>query len=101
MSRVLKIEISETVEELKKLLNSTNNHKVKERIQMLYWLKSEQAKSENAIANLIGKHRTTISRWLRTYRKGGMNGEYVTFAKERSLHKLFSNKIVEISTSMS
>ncbi len=73
MSRVLKIEISETVEELKKLLNSTNNHKVKERIQMLYWLKSEQAKSENAIANLIGKHRTTISRWLRTYRKGGMN----------------------------
>ena len=73
MGRVLKIEISETVEELKNLLNSTENQKVKERIQTLYWLKSEQVKSENAIANLTGKHRTTISRWLRSYRRGGIN----------------------------
>ena len=73
MGRLLKIEISETVDELKKLLNLAENQKVKERIQILYWLKSEQAKSENAIANLTGKHRTTISRWLRSYRMGGMN----------------------------
>lgn len=73
MSRVLKIEISETVEELKDLLNLTKNQKVKERIQTLYWLKSEQVKSENALANLTGKHRTTISRWLRSYRIGGIN----------------------------
>ena len=73
MSRVLKIEISETVEELKNLLNSTENQKVKERIQTLYWLKSEQVESENAIANLTGKHRTTVSRWLRSYRSGGIN----------------------------
>ena len=73
MGRVLKIEISETVEELKNLLNSTENQKVKERIQTLYWLKSEQVKSENAIANLTGKHRTTVSRWLRSYRSGGIN----------------------------
>ena len=72
MSRGLKIEISETVDELRKLLNSAENQKVKERIQTLYWLKSEQAKSENAIANLTGKHRTTISRWLRSYRAGGI-----------------------------
>jgi hypothetical protein len=50
MSRVLKIEISETVEELKSLLNLTKNQKVKERIQTLYWLKSEQVKSENESA---------------------------------------------------
>lgn len=73
MSRVLKIEILETVDELRKLLNSTENHKIKERIQTLYWLKSEQVKSENAIANLTGRHRTTISRWLRNYRIGGIN----------------------------
>ncbi len=65
MSRVLKIEISETADELRKLLGSTKNQKIKERIQALYWLKSEQVKSENAIANLTGKHRTTISRWLK------------------------------------
>lgn len=45
MSRVLKIEISATVEELKKLINSTNNHKIREKIQMLNWLKSEQEAS--------------------------------------------------------
>ena len=73
MSRGLKIEISETVEELKDLLSLINNQKVKERIQMLYWLKSKQVESENAIANLTGKHRTTISRWLRIYRTGGIN----------------------------
>ena len=72
MGRVLRIEILETVDELKNLLNSTENQKVKERIQMLYWLKSEQARSENAIANLVGKHRTTVSRWLRSYRIGGI-----------------------------
>ena len=70
MSRELKIAILETVEELKDLLSLINNQKVKERIQMLYWLKSKQVESENAIANLTGKHRTTISRWLRTYRSG-------------------------------
>lgn len=77
MSRVIKIEISETVDELKNLLNSTENQKVKERIQTLYWLKSEQIKSENAIANLTGKHRTTVSRWLRSYRTGGINAVLV------------------------
>lgn len=73
MSRVLKIEILETVEQLKDLLNLTKNQQVKERIQTLYWLKSEQVQSENALANLTGKHRTTISRWLRSYRRGGIN----------------------------
>lgn len=72
MSQGLKIEILETIDELTLLLNSAENQKVKERIQTLYWLKSEQVKSEKAIANLTGKHRTTISRWLRSYRTGGI-----------------------------
>ena len=73
MSRILKIKISETTDELKELLKSIRAQKVKERIQVLYWLKSEQVKTEKAIANLIGKHRTTVSRWLRSYRTGGIN----------------------------
>ena len=73
MSGVIKIEISETVDELKELLNSIENQKVKERIQTLYWLKSEQVKTTEAIANLVGKHRTTISRWLSSYRTGGIS----------------------------
>lgn len=73
MSGILKIKISETTDELKELLKSIKEKKVKERVQVLYWLKSEQVKTENAIANLTGKHRTTVSRWLSRYRTGLMN----------------------------
>ena len=72
MSGVIRIEISETVDELKELLKSTANQKVKERIQALYWLKSEQAKTTVAIASLVGRHRTTVSKWLSSYKTGGI-----------------------------
>lgn len=72
MSRIVKIEISETVEELKGLLKLAENQEVKERVQTLYWLKSGQIKTVSEIANLIGKHRTSVSRWLSSYRTGGI-----------------------------
>jgi transposase len=72
MSGVIKIEITETVDELKELLKLIENQESKERVQALYWLKSKQVKTTEAIANLIGKHRTTVSRWLSSYRTGGI-----------------------------
>lgn len=94
MSRVLKIEILETVDELRELLGSTKNQNIKERIQTLYWLKSEQVKSENAIANLTGKHRTTISRWLRSYRTGGIEA-LLTKGKSTGRTRKLNSKIEE------
>lgn len=41
-------------------------------MQTLYWLKSGQIKTVSEIANLIGKHRTSVSRWLSSYRTGGI-----------------------------
>lgn len=72
MSGTIKIEITETVDELKELLKAIENQEVKERIQALYWLKSGQVKTTVAIANLIGKHRVTVSRWLSSYRSKGI-----------------------------
>ncbi|MEM8781199.1 MAG: helix-turn-helix domain-containing protein [Cyanobacteria bacterium P01_G01_bin.49] len=72
MSGTIKIEITETVDELKELLKAIENQEVKERIQALYWLKSGQVKTTQAIANLIGKHRVTVSRWLSSYRSKGI-----------------------------
>ncbi len=69
MSGIIKVEISETIDELKELLKSTANQEAKERIQALYWLKSEQVKTTAAIATRVGKHRTTVSRWLSSYQK--------------------------------
>ena len=73
VSGVVKIEIKETVDELRQLLQSTETKEVKERVQVLYWLKSGQVQTTKAIANLIGKHRVTVSRWLSSYKAQGIN----------------------------
>jgi len=72
MSGIIKIEILESKSELVELLKQEENQEVKERIQALYWLKTKQVESTGAIASLVGRHRTTISRWLSRYRQGGM-----------------------------
>lgn len=73
MSGVLKIEIIESVETLKSLLKQEKNPQKRERIQALYWLKTNLVESIGHLSSLNGKHRTTVSRWLRSYRKGGLS----------------------------
>ncbi|MGL5076046.1 MAG: IS630 family transposase [Waterburya sp.] len=72
MSGILKIEIEETEEILKELLKQQKEGKKRERLQMLYWLKTRQAETVDHLAVLLGYHRTTISRWLTKYRRGGL-----------------------------
>jgi len=73
VSGVLKIEIKESLETLKELVLQQKTGKTKERILILYWLKSQQAESVEELAALSGHHRTTISRWLSEYRSGGIS----------------------------
>lgn len=73
MSGIIKIDITESSQELLELLKQLENREVQQRIQTLYWLKTHQVESTQAIASLIGKHRTTVSRWLSKYRQGGIN----------------------------
>lgn len=73
MSGVLKIEIVESVETLKLLLKQEKNPQKKERIQALYWIKTNLAETIGHLSALTGKHRTTVSRWLNSYRKGGLS----------------------------
>ena len=72
MTGKLKIEISESIETLSTLLKQEKNLKRKERIQALYWIKSNLVKTIANLAALSGKHRTTVSRWLSSYREGGL-----------------------------
>ena len=73
MSGVLKIEIVESKENLKKLLINQTVGKKKERIQILYLIKTHQAETVGHLATLTGRHRVTISRWLSQYREGGLD----------------------------
>jgi len=73
MSGVLKIEIAESVETLKELLTQQKKAKWQQRVQVLYWLKTKQAETVEHLAILVGRHRTTVSRWLSEYRAGGLS----------------------------
>lgn len=72
MVGVYKLEITETLDELKNLLRVQKIASDKERIQLLYLLKSEQAQTITIAASLLGRNRVTAQKWLSRYRQGGM-----------------------------
>src|SRR5512144_621828 len=74
MSRPLIIFITETADELKQLMNTQQKVKLKERIQALYLLKNERAKTLQDLADFLGRSISTIESWLTRYRKKGLLG---------------------------
>jgi putative transposase len=64
MSGVVRIEIRETTEELKTLMGQEKDVLRYEKLQILYWLKTKTVDSVLSAAVQLGKHRTTIQRWL-------------------------------------
>jgi transposase len=82
MSGVVRIEIRETIEELTTLMRKEKDVLRHEKLQVLYWLKTKTVDSVLSAAVRLGKHRTTIQRWLSSYRKGGI--EELLLQKPRS-----------------
>ncbi|NEO74665.1 helix-turn-helix domain-containing protein [Moorena sp. SIO3H5] len=74
MSRPFKIEIAQSEEELKKLLQTARVGNQKEKLQMLWWLKSGQVKEQQEIGKRLARDSSTVTRWLQKYRSGGLSG---------------------------
>jgi transposase len=72
MARQLKLEIGESAEYLEKSLKKAKNPSQKERLQMLWWLKTGQVRQHNELSQLLGRSPATITRWLQQYRQGGL-----------------------------
>ncbi len=72
MVGVTSIEVKEDLDDLALQLRQAKTSSAKERLQVLYWLKQENAPSISAIAKAIGKHRNTLQTWLSMYREGGI-----------------------------
>ncbi len=64
MTSPFQVEISESPEELEKDLKQVRTASSKERLQMLYLLKSGQVASRQGLAELIGRDQATITRSL-------------------------------------
>ena len=72
MGRPFKIKITQSEEELKKLLHSAKLGNQKEKLQMLWWLKSGQVKEQKEIGKRLARDTSTVTRWLQKYRTGGL-----------------------------
>lgn len=74
MSRPFKIAIAESEEELKKRLQTASSGTQKEKLQMLWWLKSGQVKQQQEIGERLARDTSTVTRWLQKYRTDGLSG---------------------------
>jgi transposase len=72
MSRPFHVEIHESAEYLEKSLRNARTGSQKEKLQMLWWLKSGQVKQHQEVAQRLGRNPSTITRWLQRYRQGGI-----------------------------
>jgi hypothetical protein len=63
MSRPFNIEISESEAELKKRLQHVREAIHKEKLQMLWWLKSGQVTQQQEIGKRLGRDTSSITRW--------------------------------------
>ncbi|MBD1940739.1 helix-turn-helix domain-containing protein [Microcoleus sp. FACHB-68] len=67
MAGVSRLEITETAEELKQILARQKTATGKERVQVLYLLKTGNAPTLSQAAVMIGRHRVTAQKWIQQY----------------------------------
>jgi len=79
---LIEIRVRETESELKALLRKEKDATRHEKLQVVYWLKTKTVETVLSVAVRLGKHPTTIQRWLSSYREGGI--EKLLFQKSRS-----------------
>jgi putative transposase len=72
MAGVRRVVIQEAETDLKALMRQQKQVGDKERIQLLYLLKSGQAQTITQAAELLGRGRATLQRWLAKYQAGGI-----------------------------
>jgi hypothetical protein len=72
MSGVVLIKIRQTESELKAVLRKEKDATRHEKLQVLYWLKTKTVETVLSVGVRLAKHRTTIQRWLSSYREGGI-----------------------------
>lgn len=72
--------IRETPEELKALLSAEHDAQKHQRLQALYLLQTQQARTRRQVAHQLGVSRDTVGRWLAAYATGGLL-QMLTIAK--------------------
>ncbi len=74
MARTLKLEIKESSEELKHLLDKQTSVQMKERLQALYLLKTGTLSTLQDLSSVLVRDPSTIYRWFQKYKQEGLEG---------------------------
>jgi predicted transcriptional regulator len=72
MANKFKVEIQETVEELEHQLERAITAVSKEKLLLLYWIATKKIKTREELATMLKRDSSTIYRWLRAYKQGGI-----------------------------
>lgn len=72
MARSLKLEVKESADALLKSLRHTQSATQAERLRVLWWYKSGQVSEHKEFSRRLGRSPSTITRWLKLYREGGL-----------------------------
>ncbi len=62
MARSLKIVIEESAEYLEKQLKQTRTASQKEKLQILWWLKTDQVQQHQELAHRLGREKSTVKK---------------------------------------
>ena len=74
MGNQFRVEVHESIEELRHRLAHARSATTKERLQMLYWLKTQAITTRQELSLRLGRNESTVYRWLQRYQQGGING---------------------------
>lgn len=74
MPRVFELDVSESAEYLETLLKREKDVRKKERLQFLYWYRTGQAKTRQALAALLHRSQCALGNWVHAYRTQGLEG---------------------------
>ncbi|MEH1802684.1 helix-turn-helix domain-containing protein [Nostoc sp.] len=72
MARPFNLEISESAEYLSKSLKKARTAFEKERLLLLWWIKTGQVTQHQELSRILGRDGSTVTRWLQKYRQGGL-----------------------------
>ncbi|MEM6838600.1 MAG: helix-turn-helix domain-containing protein [Cyanobacteria bacterium P01_C01_bin.120] len=73
MSGVYQLEITKSEADLKRLLRPQKTATDKDRVHLLYRLKSGRVETMQEAAVWLGRHRVTVQKWAKRYRERGIS----------------------------
>lgn len=99
MSQTLHIDINESAEELKRMMNEQQRARLRERLQVLYWIKMGLFKTLQELADHVGRSKSVVFNWLKIYRTQGLAGilkwNFVNGGRRSSLPVKIRDELVQ------